>query len=237
MGFRLTQITPPASEPVSLSDMKTWLRVSSTDQDYLLTSLIRSSREYVERFTEKQLMQAQYELKTDFFPIYVVNGAYSLTAYQTLPNNMQIGNALLQDVDWGILAMPDYRRQMLPNFGNFVLPLPPLQSVQSVQYLDTNGTLQTWSSSNYQVITSNYPGYIKPVSGYPATMQNTSEAVTVVFTAGFPTSSAVPELYKTAIKLLTSWHYENRVPVGGSDKSISESIDRLLAQEKQYTTV
>ncbi|MDE2101265.1 MAG: hypothetical protein KGL39_28725 [Patescibacteria group bacterium] len=216
--------------------MQNYLRAPGWDIG-LITELIRSSREYVERFTDKQLMQATYSLSVDYFPIYVVNGAYSLTAYQTLPNNMQMGNPMNQDVDWGILAPADYRRQHLPNFGNFVLPKPPLQSVVSVQYLDQTGTLQTMPSSDYQVITNNYPGYIKPVSGWPSTQQNTANAVTIVFTAGWPTQEAVPGIYLQAIRLLCAWHYENRLPVSGSDRAISESIDRLLAQEKQYSVV
>lgn len=42
-------ITPPATEPLSLSDAKAYLRVTHTAEDSLITSQIKSARQYCER--------------------------------------------------------------------------------------------------------------------------------------------------------------------------------------------
>lgn len=38
-----------------------------------------------------------------------------------------------------------------PGYEYLELPLPDLQSVTSIKYLDSNGDTQTWASSNYHV--------------------------------------------------------------------------------------
>lgn len=48
-------ITPVATEPVALSDMKTMLRVSYTDEDTFISSLITRGRKYAERMTYRAL--------------------------------------------------------------------------------------------------------------------------------------------------------------------------------------
>ncbi len=45
----LTVITPPASEPVSLSDVKSFLRIDHDDEDTLLDLLITASRLHLEQ--------------------------------------------------------------------------------------------------------------------------------------------------------------------------------------------
>lgn len=86
------------------------------------------------------------------------------------------------------------------------IPLPPLVSVVSVQYLDMNNTTQTVASSKYNVVTSRVPAVISPVFGqvWPATYVH-PEAVTITYTAGEFT-----ELIKTGMKLLVAHWNENR---------------------------
>lgn len=80
---------------------------------------------------------------------------------------------------------------------------PPIQSVTSITYLDTNGDSQTFSSSRYVVDTDREPGLITPAYGesWPATRCQI-EAVTVRFVCGYADADSVPEGIKTAIK----WH-------------------------------
>lgn len=80
---------------------------------------------------------------------------------------------------------------------------PPIQSVTSITYLDTNGDSQTFSSSKYVVDTDREPGLITPAYGesWPATRCQI-EAVTVRFVCGYTNADAVPHGIKTAIK----WH-------------------------------
>lgn len=86
---------------------------------------------------------------------------------------------------------------------------PPVTAVSSVQYVDTAGDTQTWSSSDWQASLHREPPIIVPAYGesWPTT-RDQLDAVTVTCTAGF---STVPDDYKHAMLLLLGhlyWHRE-----------------------------
>lgn len=93
------------------------------------------------------------------------------------------------------------------------LRMPPLVSVTSIAYLDTNGDSTTLSSSLYRVDATSKPGRITPVYGgvWPVT-QTTTNAVTITATVGYSSASLVPECAKQAIRLMAGLMYENREP-------------------------
>lgn len=63
-----TLITAATVEPVTLAEAKTQLRELSDDHDPLITSLICAARDYVERQTGLQLLQATWKLTLPDFP-------------------------------------------------------------------------------------------------------------------------------------------------------------------------
>ena len=236
----LTQLTTP-TDCVSLSDAKTWLRIPSTmtADDFLISNLIISAREYVSRYTGKQITgPCQYSQTMDMFPLFPM-GYFSLVPWFTLPGNVVAGSPSIQNIDWGVYTPADYSKQTLPNYGVIKLPRPPLLSVQSVNYIDPTGVWQVMPSNQYEVITSqNMPGYLRSLqSGWPSIQQGVSNAVSITFTSGFATTSAVPQTFRTAILLLVTHWYENRAAIGGASKAIAESIDRLLASDSEYLVV
>lgn len=95
------------------------------------------------------------------------------------------------------------------------LPLPPLQSVTSVKYTDTNGTQQTLATDQYQVDTRPTLGRIVPAYNisWPSLQGgSTVNQVVVRFVAGYgATPESVPEPIRLAITLLASHWYERRV--------------------------
>jgi Phage gp6-like head-tail connector protein len=62
----------PAVEPVSLSDMKTYLRVDQdfTEDDLMISGFISAARERVESFTSRSLINKTYLQCLDSFPYY-----------------------------------------------------------------------------------------------------------------------------------------------------------------------
>nr|BDD44894.1 hypothetical protein 1 [bacterium] len=66
MNIKLVQA--PTTEPVSLADMKLYLRVDLNDEDALITSLIKTAREHVETFTRRAIPSQQWALYLDKFP-------------------------------------------------------------------------------------------------------------------------------------------------------------------------
>lgn len=104
------------------------------------------------------------------------------------------------------------------------LPLPPLQSVTSISYVDTNGSTQTLATDGYQVagVGGSQPGYIVPAFGgsWPAT-RDMPEAVTVRFVCGYPDDGGsppdlvanIPEAIRTAIMSMIADLWSNRETV------------------------
>jgi len=83
-------LTDSASEPVSLSEVKTHLRIDTTDYDNILTPLIKTARNLAESYTGRDFINKTWELYLDCFK----NGLeiektklQSITSIQYLLNN------------------------------------------------------------------------------------------------------------------------------------------------------
>jgi len=119
-----------------------------------------------------------------------------------------------------------------PASGVIPLPLPPLQSVTSIKYLDVAGTLQTIDPSGYAVDISGEPGRVVPAHGtaWPTT-QDMPAAVAIRFVCGYgDTADTVPPAIKAWIMLNVADLYENRetVVIGNSVNRLSTMADALL---------
>lgn len=92
------------------------------------------------------------------------------------------------------------------------LPLPPLQGVSSVTYLDSNGVSTVLPTTEYFVDTKSEPGRLMPTYGklWPSA-RKTINAITVRFVAGYgdkPTD--VPDPIRTWLKQAVAHFYANR---------------------------
>lgn len=56
-------------EPISLDEAKQYLRVDFADDDTLITSLIKTAREYCEQILNASLVEKRYEYYLDKFPL------------------------------------------------------------------------------------------------------------------------------------------------------------------------
>lgn len=115
-----------------------------------------------------------------------------------------VGRALVtQSWEWRIDRFPDCPR--------IELPMPPLQSVASVSYVDQDGATQTLSTDVYAVDTATLVGQVRLKFNqiWPAT-RDEAYAVRIAFTAGYGAASDVPEPLKSAMKLLVGHWYVNR---------------------------
>jgi uncharacterized phiE125 gp8 family phage protein len=61
-------ILPATQEPISLGDVKLYLRVDHDDEDTLIQSLIKVAREHTEAFTRRSIAVQTFELIVDEFP-------------------------------------------------------------------------------------------------------------------------------------------------------------------------
>lgn len=60
--YRVALLTAPASEPLTLEEAKTYLRESGTDQDAVITRLIRTAREMLEQQTGRALITQRWKV-------------------------------------------------------------------------------------------------------------------------------------------------------------------------------
>ena len=183
----LAQTVAPTSEPVSLADAKEHLRIIGTSSDNDITAYLAAARDYVEGYTNRQLVTATYTAKLDGFP---------------------------------------------PNGCRLYLPKPPLASVTSLAYIDSEGVTQTVSTSDYEVVRGQVGGYLVPASGtsWPtdAMMLDGGEIVTIVYVAGYGVSSAVPPTINAAIRLIVGDLFENRESASIASVKEHRTADKLL---------
>lgn len=193
----LTIVTPPAEEPVTLTEAKNHLRVDLTDDDSLISALIVAAREHAEAITRRAFITQTLKLSMDAFPV---------------------------------------------NNGPIYVPMPPLQSVNSLKYFNTGGVEQTLTEgTDYLVDNESEPGRITPApdTGWPAT-QNRPNAVSVEFVAGFGDASKVPQGIKQAILLMVGHWYENREAVtmqGNNAGELPMAVDSLLMMHRIWRFV
>ncbi len=116
----------------------------------------------------------------------------------------------------------------------FYLPRPPLVSVTSIKYLDSSGVQQTWSGSNYSVDIYSQPGRVALVynGSWPTSTRMDTNAIEVIYRAGYGAASAVPRSIKHAILMTVAHWNENREAV--TEASMNElpmAAKSLLAAE------
>lgn len=117
------------------------------------------------------------------------------------------------------------------------LPRPPLASITSVKYYDTDGVQQTLTDvTDYQVDTISEPGRLAPAPStfWPAVQSEKLNAVEVIYVAGYGAASAVPQGIKQALLLLVGHWYERRetVLVGSISKELEFATKSLLIHYK-----
>jgi uncharacterized phiE125 gp8 family phage protein len=116
---------------------------------------------------------------------------------------------------------------------DILIPLPPLQSVAFVTYVDGDGVEQTLATDQYTVDNVSEPGWIVAgPNGWPSTGDYIN-AVTVRFTAGY---EVVPEPIKRALRLMIGHFYENRedVVTGVSVTKLPNASEMLLGPYRVY---
>jgi uncharacterized phiE125 gp8 family phage protein len=63
-----TRLTEPGAEPLLLADAKTFLRVTGSDDDGLISTLIRTARDRIERETGLALIDQSWRITLDRWP-------------------------------------------------------------------------------------------------------------------------------------------------------------------------
>ena len=187
----LNLITPPAKEPLTLTETKNHLKIMPDDAipDDEIELNILVAREKVENEIKRALITQTWEVCFNTFP-------------------------------WSSRCP-------------ILIELPPLQSVTSVKYIDTDGVEQTWDSNLYQVNTKSTPGCILPIDGeiYPE-VDFVMNAVIIQFVAGYGDEAVkVPAPLRHAMKLIIGELYVRREEaiVGAAITTVPLSASNLMS--------
>lgn len=128
----------------------------------------------------------------------------------------------------------DFKADRFNAWGDQIveLPLPPLQSVTSINYIDDAGASQLLDAADYQVDADSAPARLAPIFGtrWPATYSQLN-AVTVRIVAGYGDSPGdIPEGIASAMLMLIGHLYEHResVVIGAAVNKMAASHEWLL---------
>ena len=176
--MHLIRTVAPAVLPVTLAEVKAGANLDGgSDDDAKIAGLIRTAVEMVDGpdgDIQRALITQTWELRLDAFPGY----------FDHWPGRY-----------------PSAGRAMLFTRNTEIeIPLPPLQSVESITYL-IGGVAVTMDPADYIVagIGDRQKARIRHVTGWPSA-DYVNEAVVVTFVAGYGDSwNDVPESIRTAI--------------------------------------
>jgi uncharacterized phiE125 gp8 family phage protein len=207
-------VTKPPFEPVTLEEAKAHCRIDHGDDDTYISSLIKVAREKIDGrdgLLGRAIVAQTWDWKFDRFDRRHPEGS----SHDRWEHRADLWHC---------------ERWRLE------LPLPPLQSVVSVKYLDINAVEQTLDPSTYIVTGANgwQPAQIEPAANtsWP-TVYCQPEAIRIRLSCGYaplsPLSSPpvqtdyalnVPETLKLAIKIMVAAWYENRDTLGMMPDSV-----------------
>jgi uncharacterized phiE125 gp8 family phage protein len=206
----------PTSEPVSLTDMKNYLRVTVSNDDTLISSMISGARELVEAFTGRSYVPKGFIQVLDAFPYF----ADTVLSQNSMPPSYY--------------ALPRYSTTLW-NYSQMIkLLVSPLIAITDFDYIDVNGDLQTLNADQYIVDSINEPARIFPATGtYWPPVLYVPNAVQIHFTAGMnPNQSidgVIPFSVGIAIRQLVANWYENREAAAqGSYTELPNHIKSIL---------
>ena len=133
--------------------------------------------------------------------------------------------------------------QYLDKFPNkntaIELLMNPVSAVTHVKYYDSDNTLQTWNSSNYDTDLKGKPARITLANDatFP-TVYDRTNAVEIKFVAGYASTSATgfPKQLLNAMYLIIGHLYENRqdVIVGSIVTEMRKGADSILRQYRIF---
>ena len=180
--------TGAAVPAVSLSDMKTWLKISTGTQDAEITALINGAVQTAEHLTRRDLINKKYlTFRDGFSDLYNCVGNYSV-------------------------LIPGYQDRYGYACNGIELRKSRLQSITSIEY-SKGGVWTLVGASIYYFTLENAYSRILLVEDeeWPADLDNREQAVRIYFTAGYGAASAnIPADIITAIKSHVANAFANR---------------------------
>ncbi len=200
--------TSPGSLALPLATLKSYLRIDATTEDTMLTLILKSAVERVEKEIARKLISQTWDIFFDSFPC----------AYKE---------------QWWDGERDGAISELYGEGGHLDLPFGPLTNVIGFFTYDDDGVEYEFDSTNY-VIDANAPsGRVSLKSGavWPATVLRATNGIKVKATFGYGTSSSnVPNDIQMAVMTLAARMYEHR---GDELPELPKQVRTLLAPYEQ----
>lgn len=172
----LTQVVPPAADPVTIQDAKKHSRIFIDLDDSLIAGYIHAATAYCEDWTRRAFMPQTVRMALNYFP-----GRNYRTGYQMVTG----GDSYYR---WNYIE----------------LWKPPLQSIVSFTYTDTAGTVSNMTqvtgnqnaAGNYLLDLEQEPGRIVlPFAGiWPVTILLPASPIKITYTCGYAAYSGTLQI-------------------------------------------
>jgi uncharacterized phiE125 gp8 family phage protein len=183
----LKLINPPATEPLTLAETKSYLKVTDTGDDTLLSQMISAVRNSCEDWTGRALVTQIWALWRDAFPH---------RERDRLPHD-------------GYFELPvDFADEVQRVIA---IPRPPLQWVIVLKTYNAANQATIFDAGQYSIDTASEPGRIvlNPAAAWPLGLRP-ANAVEIEFLAGYGDASAVPDALKQGMLLWIKLLYADR---------------------------
>lgn len=194
-------VTPPASEPFTVAEVKEWLQIATTRQDARIADLIRAARVYTEtKMLSRALVTTTYDWSID--------GFVDPDRLRKVPRQMR---------DRWPLAEPRIQPlPFLPADEPIRIPIAPATAIDSITYLDPDGASQTLATSVFALDAPSNEIHLKADQVWPDT-QEVRSSVTVRFTAGYGDPADIPGDIRQGMLFLIAHWFENRTTIDIAD--------------------
>ena len=175
--------TAPTQEPVTLQEVKEYLRIDDATDERVVRPFIESARRFCEEHTGRALMSQTLILYLD--------------AFQDMDNPL-----------WEGMRTGPY----LNYYKNYiVLPRAPVTSVTHIKTYDDSDTETTFSASNYYLDSAREPARVVLRTGetFPTALR-VANAIEVKYVTGYSSQYSIPEPMKLGIMQHIAHLYEHR---------------------------
>ena len=185
MRYSIDITVQPKGSPITLNNAKQFLRITGTDEDELIASMIAQAANMAELYLRRSLITRTIKLTLDSLP---------------LANNRQ---------EWWSGSREVSISELYKVADSIRLPYPPIIAISSFTYYTTDDSSNTLASSNYFLDES---GRLCLTNGgsWPQNLRD-KKAIEIVYTAGYgDTPDQLPQGSQGAIRLLVSKIYQDR---------------------------
>lgn len=175
--------TEPTQEPLSLQEVKDYLRVEDNTDERILQAMIETARRFAEEHTGRSLMQQ--------------------TVNQFIDGYDEMEDPLFEGFRTG---------PFLTYYKNYItLARPPVISVTSVSTFNDSDTETTFAATKYFLDNVREPARIVLRNGetFPTSLR-VANAIKIVYVAGYTSPFAIPEPIRLGMLQHIAHLYEHR---------------------------